>query len=113
MAVQNKHLWELVKETEERMTNFDRDTVVGAVLSVIARRENHALGIWRQRDIANRIMNELGWSEDRWNEALELAEPIWADIQEQLEEFMNDFDILDNVNIASRIQDAVLEKHGE
>lgn len=107
---EQKPMWQTVKEIEERMTTFGNEAVVSAIFGVIAKQNNMAFGLWSYRDIANRIYEHQGWSYEHQEVVEKLAKEIWEDIVDELYMHMNDFAILQNVNITDRIVDALEEE---
>lgn len=104
-------MWQTVKAIEERMAGFDNVNLVSAIFSTIARKNNMAFGLWSVRDIENRIYEHKNWSYERKDIVEDLAKEIWDDIAEELYMHLNDFAILENVNITDRIVD-ILEEEG-
>ena len=106
-----KPMWQIVKEIEERMDGFSREEIATSVMSTLAYQSNMALSLWSQKDITFHIMEATGWESDRYPEAWKLAEPIWTDIKDELSNNLNDFAMLEPLNVKDRIRD-VLEEEG-
>jgi len=105
-----KPLWEVVKEIEERMSGFSRQAITSSVMTTLAHQSNMALSLWSQADITHHIMEATDWPSDRYSEAWELAGPIWADIKDELSDNLNDFAMLEPLNVADRIRDMLKEE---
>ena len=107
---EQKPMWQTVKEIEERLTTYDKESLISAIFGTLANENNMAVGVWSYRDIANRIYEHKDWSYEHQEVVEKLAKEIWKDVVDELYMHVNDFAVLQSVNITDRIVDALEEE---
>lgn len=111
-------LSQVIAELEQRIEKsgiaYDDTRLASIYIGAIEKwHGNMVTSAWYPKDVAYLIMDKMNWLPERQPEADEIGQNIFTGMYDELTEIINDFEVLDAVNIGSRIEDALHEDYGD